>query len=71
MLKLGRRGRGHFVTLIEICLHLIRDTSGQICVSCVKLRKLASMPLSCSQAGEEHVSIPEMMFQAVKFALQF
>ena len=24
MLKLGRRARGHFVTLIEICVHLIR-----------------------------------------------
>ena len=26
MLKLGRRARGHFVTLIEICVHLIRVT---------------------------------------------
>ena len=24
MLKLARRARGHFVTLIEICVHLIR-----------------------------------------------
>ena len=30
MLKLERRARGHFVTLIEIHLHLIRDISGSI-----------------------------------------
>ena len=28
MLKLGRRARGHFVTLIEIRLHLIKAISG-------------------------------------------
>ena len=31
MLKLGRRARGHFVTLIEICVHLIRVKPGHIC----------------------------------------
>ena len=33
MLKLGRRARGHFMTLIEIRLHLIRAKPGHICVS--------------------------------------
>ena len=31
MLKLARRARGHFVTLIEIRVHLIRVKPGQIC----------------------------------------
>ena len=30
MLKLGRRARGHFVTLIEIHVHLIRVKPGHI-----------------------------------------
>ena len=30
MLKLGRRARGHFVTLIEIRVHLIRVKPGHI-----------------------------------------
>ena len=30
MLKLARRARGHSVTLIEICVHLIRVKPGQI-----------------------------------------
>ena len=30
MLKLGRRARGHFVTLIEIRMHLIRVKPGHI-----------------------------------------
>ena len=30
MLKLARRARGHFVTLIEICVHLIRVKPGHI-----------------------------------------
>ena len=31
MLKLARRARGHFVTLIEIRVHLIRVNPGHIC----------------------------------------
>ena len=31
MLKLVRRARGHFVTLIEIRVHLIRVKPGRIC----------------------------------------
>ena len=31
MLKLGRRARGHFMTLIEIRVHLIRVKPGHIC----------------------------------------
>ena len=31
MLKLARRARGHFVTLIEIRVHLIRVKPGHIC----------------------------------------
>ena len=30
MLKLGRRARGHFMMLIEICVHLIRVKPGHI-----------------------------------------
>ena len=30
MFKLGRRARGHFVTLIEIRMHLIRVKPGHI-----------------------------------------
>ena len=30
MLKLARRARGHFVTLIEFCVHLIRVKPGHI-----------------------------------------
>ena len=30
MLKLGRKARGHFVTLIEIRVHLIRVKPGHI-----------------------------------------
>ena len=30
MLKLARRARGHFVTLIEICVHIIRVKPGHI-----------------------------------------
>ena len=30
MLKLGNRGRGHFVTLIETCVHQITCSSGHI-----------------------------------------
>ena len=30
MLKLGRRARGHFMTLIEIHVHLIRVKPGHI-----------------------------------------
>ena len=30
MLKLGRRARGHFVTLIEIRVHLIRVRPGHV-----------------------------------------
>ena len=33
MLKLGRRERGHFVTLIEIPVHLIRVKPGHISVA--------------------------------------
>ena len=32
MLKLRRRAMKHFVTLIEICMHLIRVNPGHICV---------------------------------------
>ena len=31
MLRLGRKERVHFMTLIEICAHLIEDISGHIC----------------------------------------
>ena len=31
MLKLRRRAVRHFVTLIEICVHLIRVNPGHIC----------------------------------------
>ena len=33
MLKLARRARGHFVTLIEIRVHLIRVKPGHISLS--------------------------------------
>ena len=33
MLKLARRARGHFETLIEIRVHLIRVKPGHICSS--------------------------------------
>ena len=33
MLKLARRARGHFVTLIEIRVHLIRVKPGHICLA--------------------------------------
>ena len=32
MLKLARRERGHFVTLIEICMHVIRVKPGHISI---------------------------------------
>ena len=32
MLKLARRARGHFMTLIEIRVHLIRCKPGHICL---------------------------------------
>ena len=32
MLKMARRARGHFVMLIEICMHLIRVKPGHILV---------------------------------------
>ena len=31
MLKLRRKATRHFVTLIEICMHLIRVNPGHIC----------------------------------------
>ena len=37
MLKLAKRARGHFVTLIEIHMHLIRVKPGHISNSGVKL----------------------------------
>ena len=37
MLKLGRRARGHFVTLIEIRVHLIRVQPGHISRSLIIL----------------------------------
>ena len=33
MLKLRRRVVRHFVTLIEICMHLIRVNPGHICLT--------------------------------------
>ena len=33
MLKLARRASGHFVTLIEIRVHLIRVKPGHICLN--------------------------------------
>ena len=33
-MKLGRRARGHFVTLIEMCAHLIRVKPGHISLIC-------------------------------------
>ena len=33
MLMLARRARGHFLTLIEIRVHLIRVKPGHICVA--------------------------------------
>ena len=38
MLKLGRRARGHFVTLIEIRVHLIRVKPGHISVNVALLK---------------------------------
>ena len=34
MLKLARRARGHFVTLSEICVHIIRVKPGHILSFC-------------------------------------
>ena len=36
MLKLARRARGHFVTLIEIRVHLIRVKPGHISILCCR-----------------------------------
>ena len=41
MLKLGRRARGHFVTLIDIRVHLIRVKPGHISKLKQKFSQLA------------------------------
>ena len=43
MLKLARRARGHFVTLIEIRVHLIRVKPGHISIAASPCRDFPSV----------------------------
>ena len=45
MLRLGKRVRGHFVTLIEIGLHLIRVIPGHIVCCDYLYKKYKNPPL--------------------------
>ena len=71
MLKLARRARGHFVTLIEIRVHLIRVKPGHISahLSQVSYRALICMTSDTTNCGVRSVGYSEFLRQHFSFTV--